>query len=250
MGNDDDDDPFADAQPPSALREPVTSSLRRQRLLSQPDYGPVPFPAHHLELNESDVLWSSTSDDIFSAPPSAIASDGHGLVNRLPSPTPAQSSPLPLPSSPSDLVSLPFAPERPGLTAALAEDLLPLVHQRRPAARTVRPVAATATWPVAAGNAGYTLGASRVGRNQSAPVNIPAWPRWRRGWKAEVSEGSEEEAESGDAEEEEMVPPHVMVARSRATTCTVFEGVGRTIRVRDLRRVRNAVLQKTGFLES
>ncbi|CAL9201713.1 unnamed protein product [Musa hybrid cultivar] len=208
MGND--DGPFADAQQPSALREPVTSSLRRHRLLSQPDYGPVPFPAHHLELNESDVLWSSASDDIFSAPPSAIASDG-------------QSSRLPLPSSPSDLLSLPFAPERPGLTAALAEDLLPLVHQRRSAARAVRPVAATATWPVAAGNAGYTSGASRVGRNQSAPVNIPAWPRWRRGWKAEVSEGSEEEAESGDAEEEEMVPPHEMVARSRATTCTVFE---------------------------
>ncbi|URD88799.1 hypothetical protein MUK42_27722 [Musa troglodytarum] len=233
MGNDDDDDddPFADAQPPSALREPVTSSLRRQRLLSQPDYGPVPFPARHLELNESDVLWSSASDDIFSTPPSAIASDGHGLVNCLPSPTPAQSSPLPLPSSPSDLLSLPFAPERRGLTAALAEDLLPLVHQRRPAA--------TATWPVAAGNAGYTSGASRVGRNQSAPVNIPAWPRWRRGWKAEVSGGSEEEAESEDAEEEEMV-----------TTCTVFEGVGRTLKGRDLRRVRNAVLQKTGFLES
>ncbi|RWW31747.1 hypothetical protein BHE74_00016488 [Ensete ventricosum] len=239
MGNDDDDDPFADAQPLSALREPVTSSLRRQRLLRQPDYGPVPFPVHHLELNESDVLWSSASDDIFSAPPSAIASGGHDLVNRLPSPTPAQSSPLPLPSSPSDLLGLPFGPETRGLTAALAEDLLPLVHQRRPAAR--------ATWPVATGNAGYTSGASRVGRNQSAPVNIPAWPRCRRGWKAEVSE---EEAELEDAEEEEMVPPHVMVARLRATTCTVFEGVGRTLRGRDLRRVRNAVLQKTGFLES
>ncbi|CAA6656363.1 unnamed protein product [Spirodela intermedia] len=43
--------------------------------------------------------------------------------------------------------------------------------------------------------------------------------------------------------------PHLIVARSHSTTFSVFEGVGRTLKGRDLRRVRNAVFQKTGFLE-
>lgn len=60
------------------------------------------------------------------------------------------------------------------------------------------------------------------------------------------------EVDDGDAEDEaedEMLPPHLIVARSHAMTFSVFEGVGRTLKGRDLRRVRNAVFQKTGFLE-
>ena len=58
-----------------------------------------------------------------------------------------------------------------------------------------------------------------------------------------------ESAKEHDDEEEEMVPPHVIVARSHVTNFSVFEGVGRTLKGRDLRRVRNDVLQKTGFLD-
>lgn len=55
------------------------------------------------------------------------------------------------------------------------------------------------------------------------------------------------------ADEEEMLPPHEIVARgsgvSPNTTFSVLEGVGRTLKGRDLRRVRNAVLYRTGFLD-
>lgn len=82
---------------------------------------------------------------------------------------------------------------------------------------------------------------------QSAPVNVPA-ARLRR---------PPVEAVMGEAEEEdddEMLPPHEMVARARArespmTTFSVLEGAGRTLKGRDLRQVRNAVWRKTGFLD-
>ena len=57
-----------------------------------------------------------------------------------------------------------------------------------------------------------------------------------------------------DEDDEEMLPPHEMVARARArespmTTFSVLEGAGRTLKGRDLRQVRNAVWRKTGFLD-
>ena len=57
-----------------------------------------------------------------------------------------------------------------------------------------------------------------------------------------------DEAEDDSDEEEEIVPPHVIMARSHVTF-SVFEGAGRTLKGRDLRRVRNAVFQKTGFID-
>ncbi|XP_022144701.1 uncharacterized protein LOC111014325 [Momordica charantia] len=74
---------------------------------------------------------------------------------------------------------------------------------------------------------------------QSAPINVPAMRKQRNGDIV--------------AEEEEMLPPHEIVARgsgvSPKTTFSVLEGVGRTLKGRDLRRVRNAVWHKTGFLD-
>ncbi|KAL0452386.1 UNVERIFIED_CONTAM: hypothetical protein Slati_1216700 [Sesamum latifolium] len=58
----------------------------------------------------------------------------------------------------------------------------------------------------------------------------------------------EVEDEDEEKEEEEMIPPHVIVARSHVTF-SVFEGAGRTLKGRDLCRVRNAVFQKTGLIE-
>ncbi|XWS43388.1 hypothetical protein CRYUN_Cryun16bG0099000 [Craigia yunnanensis] len=53
--------------------------------------------------------------------------------------------------------------------------------------------------------------------------------------------------------EQEMLPPHEIVARgsgvSPKTTFSVLEGVGRTLKGRDLRQVRNAIWRKTGFLD-
>ncbi|KAL9263017.1 S40-1-like protein [Drosera capensis] len=52
----------------------------------------------------------------------------------------------------------------------------------------------------------------------------------------------------------EVVPPHEYIAkrlaRSQISSFSVCEGTGRTLKGRDLSHVRNAILRKTGFLES
>lgn len=90
---------------------------------------------------------------------------------------------------------------------------------------------------------------------QSAPVNIPVWPKKFHDNFNEINDGDgdlkrldEMEEEEEEEEDEKMVPPHVIVARSHVTF-SVFEGVGRTLKGRDLRRVRNAVFRKTGFID-
>lgn len=83
---------------------------------------------------------------------------------------------------------------------------------------------------------------------KSAPVNVPMWHRRRFDGELEEVE-EEDDVNGGGDDDDEMVPPHVLVARSHVTTFSVFEGVGRTLKGRDLRRVRNAVFQQTGFLD-
>ncbi|KAL8215279.1 hypothetical protein R6Q57_004728 [Mikania cordata] len=81
---------------------------------------------------------------------------------------------------------------------------------------------------------------------QSAQVNVPVFARKARtvGELADVDIGN-------DDDEEEMLPPHEIVARGSSphTTFSVLEGAGRTLKGRDLRLVRNAVWRKTGFLD-
>ncbi|KAL3849451.1 hypothetical protein ACJIZ3_011333 [Penstemon smallii] len=43
------------------------------------------------------------------------------------------------------------------------------------------------------------------------------------------------------------IPPHEFLARTRIASFSVHEGIGRTLKGRDLSRVRNAIWQKTGF---
>ncbi|CAL9087417.1 unnamed protein product [Musa textilis] len=230
------------AQPSSA-----TSFLRLLGLLKQPDADPDPFPTRHLELDESDVVWSSPSEEPSSSP-SPSSCDDRDSVDCFSSPSPGlvRSSVPGSSFSPFGRFRRRLVPERCGLSAALAEDRLPLVLQRCTTESTTRPVA------MPEGRAVEALVAGRVAHHQSAPVNVPVWPRWRNERKDDVVDGLEEEEGREDEEadgEEEMVPPHVIVARSHVMTFSVFEGVGRTLKGRDLRRVRNAVLQKTGFLD-
>ncbi|KAL8538090.1 hypothetical protein ACS0TY_000152 [Phlomoides rotata] len=124
-----------------------------------------------------------------------------------------------------------FNPVKSGLSAALSDDDRHLIRRKSTLNRniTTRRDDMTARFP------------------QSAPVKIPVWP------KGEITNGKltgfdEAEDDEGGWEEEEMVPPHVIVARSHVTF-SVFEGAGRTLKGRDLRRIRNAVLQKTGFID-
>lgn len=114
---------------------------------------------------------------------------------------------------------------------------------------------------------------------QSAPVNIPYWSNLQRqkskktssnsksarDWDEEdggdSSDGGAVDSERGGESEEEdedenycKMPPHeliaVRLARSHISSFSVFEGAGRTLKGRDLSKVRNAVLTRTGFLES
>eukprot|EP00249_Psilotum_nudum_P012387 c23751_g1_i2 orf=263-1060(-) len=87
--------------------------------------------------------------------------------------------------------------------------------------------------------------------NRSAPVNIPDWSKIlksERPNKAWVDDSDDERED-----EEERLPPHQLLAReyarSQMTPFSVFEGAGRTLKGRDLSRVRNAILTQTGFFD-
>ncbi|KAK8706031.1 hypothetical protein V6N13_049612 [Hibiscus sabdariffa] len=103
-------------------------------------------------------------------------------------------------------------------------------------------------------------------QQQSAPVNIPDWSKFTRNNKSKKGsswhdddddddDGDEDEDDDEDDDEEidSKLPPHEFLAkrlaRSQISSFSVFEGVGRKLKGRDLRKVRNAVLTKTGFLE-
>lgn len=79
------------------------------------------------------------------------------------------------------------------------------------------------------------------------PVLTEAMAKMRKGLLAEVYD---DEDDGGD---DQMLPPHELVSRgsgvSPKTTFSVLEGVGRTLKGRDLRQVRNAIWRKTGFLD-
>nr|CAD1843665.1 unnamed protein product [Ananas comosus var. bracteatus] len=59
----------------------------------------------------------------------------------------------------------------------------------------------------------------------------------------EMGEDDEEWGEGAGA----VIPPHELLDRNRAASFSVHEGVGRTLKGRDLSRVRNAIWEKTGF---
>ncbi|KAJ4951426.1 hypothetical protein NE237_028258 [Protea cynaroides] len=217
---------------PTYKNSSSSSKVRFLGLLKQPDSDSVPF-----ELDESDVVWSAELSD-------SPESDSFSSI-------PSASSTI-LPASPPDHRHHQYRPERFGLSAALSDDRRPLV-QRKPslnpslsaasAARTIPPV----PFPRSGGSTFDDLSNSSPGRGKfhhSAPVNVPVWPRGAvNGAPGSSKLGSF--YEDDEETEEEMLPPHEIVARSHATTKSVFEGVGRTLKGRDLRRVRNAVFQKT-----
>ncbi|XP_059627883.1 protein S40-7 [Cornus florida] len=99
-------------------------------------------------------------------------------------------------------------------------------------------------------------------QQSSAPVNIPDWSKIYKKKNAKkgsmVDDDDEDQygtnnADVEDDDDDEMVPPHEYIARKLArtqiTSFSMCEGVGRTLKGRDLSKVRNAILTKTGFLE-
>ncbi|KAH6764587.1 senescence regulator [Perilla frutescens var. hirtella] len=82
----------------------------------------------------------------------------------------------------------------------------------------------------------------------SAPVNVPDWSKIYRVDSVE----SLHDSDDGLIDDSELIPPHEYLARQYASTRkmaanSVFEGVGRTLKGRDLSRVRDAVWSQTGF---
>lgn len=90
-------------------------------------------------------------------------------------------------------------------------------------------------------------GGGELGR--SAPLSIPDWSKvYKHGCGGIEEEGDDDVEEDGD-------PPHEWLAKKMAksqlisSSSSVCEGAGRTLKGRDLSKVRNAVLTRTGFLE-
>ncbi|GJY87916.1 putative senescence regulator S40 [Tanacetum coccineum] len=94
-------------------------------------------------------------------------------------------------------------------------------------------------------------------QQSSAPMGIPDWSKIyleKSKGPSDACYGShtndDEDDEDGDGK---MVPPHEYIARRLARThitpSSMCEGVGRTLKGRDLSKLRNAILTKTGFLE-
>lgn len=90
----------------------------------------------------------------------------------------------------------------------------------------------------------------------SLPVSIPDWSKilreeYRDGTRRR--DGLDNDFDEEEDEDETRLPPHEFLAqqmaRTRIGSFSVHEGVGRTLKGRDLSRVRNAVWAKTGFLD-
>lgn len=87
---------------------------------------------------------------------------------------------------------------------------------------------------------------------ESAPVNIPDWSQILKSENCKRM-GDYDSCDDGDEDYEEKIPPHELIAkqlaRSQMISFSVFEGAGRTLKGRDLSRVRHAVWTRTGFLD-
>ena len=70
---------------------------------------------------------------------------------------------------------------------------------------------------------------------------------------AHCKDDEDEEEEDEDEVHNERLPPHELLAqeyaRSQRTSFSVCEGLGRTLKGRDLSRVRNAVWSQMGFAD-
>ncbi|KAK4353305.1 hypothetical protein RND71_028823 [Anisodus tanguticus] len=82
----------------------------------------------------------------------------------------------------------------------------------------------------------------------SLPVNIPDWSKILGNEKGNFGNNNVSvEDDDVDFDYESRIPPHEYLARTRVASFSVHEGIGRTLKGRDLSRVRNAIWKQTGF---
>ncbi|CAL9244396.1 unnamed protein product [Arabidopsis halleri] len=83
----------------------------------------------------------------------------------------------------------------------------------------------------------------------SLPVNVPDWSKILREEYRDNRRRSIEDNDDDDDNEDGggWLPPHEFLAKTRMASFSVHEGVGRTLKGRDLSRVRNAIFEKIGF---
>ncbi|XP_055808889.1 protein S40-4-like [Solanum dulcamara] len=77
---------------------------------------------------------------------------------------------------------------------------------------------------------------------RSLPMNVPDWSKILGN---EYKDNNILDKEEVDAENK--IPPHEYLARTRGASFSVHEGIGRTLKGRDLSRVRDAIWKQTGF---
>ncbi|KAK3033716.1 hypothetical protein RJ639_034491 [Escallonia herrerae] len=80
----------------------------------------------------------------------------------------------------------------------------------------------------------------------SLPVNVPDWSKILRSEYKNRRTGNDDDSDE-DEDQDGRIPPHEYLARTRNASFSVHEGVGRTLKGRDLSRVRNAIWKQTGF---
>jgi hypothetical protein len=92
-------------------------------------------------------------------------------------------------------------------------------------------------------------------QNLASSAKCSAWAQERRPSTRPIDipsvSGAPDERQGGGGEDEEdgeRSPPHVQMARRRAAF-SVCSGQGRTLKGRDLTRMRDSVLRMTGFIE-
>ncbi|KAL5726777.1 hypothetical protein ACHQM5_000037 [Ranunculus cassubicifolius] len=218
-------------------------AIRFLGFLNQPDSDSDSNP---FELDESDVIWSPDLQDSLNL--DSIDSNSPRLLSPTLSNISTNSN-----SPGANGGHHSFRSEKFGLSAALSDDHKPFVQRNGlPSLNQGLGLSAAKMIPALMSNprsGGSSYDDSYKGKfHQSAPVNVPVWRKMNNGRDTEEERLGYFEEEDEETEEE-MLPPHEIVARSHTTTFSVFEGVGRTLKGRDLRRVRNAVWQKTGFLD-
>ncbi|KAD7479719.1 hypothetical protein E3N88_02855 [Mikania micrantha] len=84
------------------------------------------------------------------------------------------------------------------------------------------------------------------GTPASLPVSVPDWSKIL---KEDYTEHRVRDSDDDDDYDsgEDRIPPHEFLARTRMASFSVQEGIGRTLKGRDLSRVRNAIWEKIGF---